>query len=67
VPAAVAFIDGFDLDGYYLFRAIRADRLRRLGRNPEATLAYREAIRRSANAVERAFLTRRRASLDQAG
>ena len=32
--AALALVDGLDLDGYYLFHAIRADLLRRLGRPP---------------------------------
>jgi RNA polymerase sigma-70 factor (ECF subfamily) len=63
--AALALVDGLDLDGYYLFHAIRADLLRRVGRDPDAALAYQAAIDRSENAVEREFLTRRRASLDQ--
>ena len=53
-------VDGLDLDGYYLFHAIRADLLRRLGRNAEAALAYDAAIARSENAAERQFLQRRR-------
>ena len=44
----------------YLFHAIRADLLRRLGRNAEAALAYDAAIARSENAAEREFLQRRR-------
>jgi RNA polymerase sigma-70 factor (ECF subfamily) len=59
----LALVDGLDLDGYYLFHAIRADLLRRLGRNAEAMLAYEAAIARSANAVERDFLERRRETL----
>ena len=61
--AGLALVDGLDLDGYYLFHAIRADLLRRLGRNAEAMLAYEAAIARSANAVERDFLERRRETL----
>ena len=34
--AALALVDGLDLDGYRLFHAIRADLLRRLGRDAEA-------------------------------
>jgi RNA polymerase sigma-70 factor (ECF subfamily) len=56
---ALTLVDGLDLDGYYLFHAIRAELLRRLGRNAEAALAYEAAIARSTNAAERAFLQRR--------
>ena len=52
-----------DLDGYYLFHAVRADLLRRLGRRGEAAAAYDAAIRGTENAAERAFLQRRREAL----
>jgi len=55
--AALALVDRLDLGGYYLFHAIRADLLRRLGRRAEAGVAYESAIARSGNAVERAHLT----------
>jgi RNA polymerase sigma-70 factor (ECF subfamily) len=58
--AALALVDGLDLEGYHLFHAIRADLLRRLGRHAEAALAYEAAIARTGNAAERAFLERRR-------
>ena len=61
--AALTLVDGLDLDGYRQFHAIRADLLRRLGRDPEAVLAYEAAIARSGNATERAFLERRRRAL----
>ena len=61
--AALALVDGLDLDGYRLFHAIRADLLRRLGRDAEAVAAYEAAIARSGNATERAFLERRRREL----
>ncbi len=61
--AALALLEGIDLDGYYLFHAIRADLLRRAGRKGEAALAYAAAIARSDNARERAFLERRRHAL----
>jgi len=61
--AALALIDGLDLDGYHLFHAIRADMLRRLGRDAEAELAYEAAIGRTQNAAERDFLRRRRQAL----
>jgi RNA polymerase sigma-70 factor (ECF subfamily) len=58
--AALAIVDRLDLGHYYLFNAIRADLLRRLGRYPEAALAYDAAIARTGNAAERAFLQRSR-------
>jgi len=61
--AAITLVDGLDLGGFYLFHAIRADLLRRLGRNVEAALAYDAAIARTENAAERDFLQRRRQAL----
>jgi len=58
--AALALVDGLDLDGYHLFHAIRADLLRRLGRDGEAAVAYDAAIARAQNAAELAFLEGRR-------
>jgi RNA polymerase sigma-70 factor (ECF subfamily) len=55
--AALAIVDSLNLSGYYLFHAIRADLLRRLGRAADAAAAYEIAIARSANAAERAYLT----------
>ena len=52
-----------DLDGYHLFHAIRADLLRRAGRDAEAAEAYAAAIDRAENAAERDFLRRRRDGL----
>jgi len=63
--AALTLVDGLDLDGYYLFHAIRADLLRRLGRNAEAALAYEAAIAHTENATERDFLQRSRQALAQ--
>jgi RNA polymerase sigma-70 factor (ECF subfamily) len=60
---ALALVDGLDLGGYHLFHAIRADLLRRLGRDSEAALAYEAAIARTENAAERDFLQRSRQSL----
>jgi len=48
---------------YYLFHAVRADLLRRLGRVSEAALAYESAIALASNAAEREFLQRRRSGL----
>ena len=57
--AALAIVEslrGPDVDGYYLFHAIRADFLRRAGRGADAAQAYRAAIERTANACTRDFL-----------
>jgi RNA polymerase sigma-70 factor, ECF subfamily len=62
---ALALVDGLGLRDYYLFHAIRADLLRRLGRDGEAALAYDAAIAHTGNAAERDFLRRSRASLGQ--
>jgi len=59
---ALALTDTLELDGYHLYHAVRADLLRRLDRDVEAVRAYDAAIARCGNEVERAFLTRRRAS-----
>ncbi len=61
--AALTLVDGLDLGGYHVFHAIRADLLRRLGRNAEAVLAYEAAIARTENATERDFLQRSRQAL----
>jgi RNA polymerase sigma-70 factor, ECF subfamily len=61
--AALTLVDGLDLGGYYLFHAIRADLLRRLGRGAEAALAYEAAIARTHNAAERDFLRHSRRAL----
>jgi RNA polymerase sigma-70 factor (ECF subfamily) len=61
--AGLAAADGLDLADYYLFHAIRADLLRRLGRRDEAEDAYDAAIGLAANAAELSFLERRRRSL----
>ncbi|BAW05430.1 RNA polymerase sigma factor [Nocardia seriolae] len=46
-------------DRGHLFAATRADLLRRLGRNRSAAAQYRAALELTANAGERAYLTRR--------
>jgi RNA polymerase sigma-70 factor (ECF subfamily) len=61
--AALALVDDLGLDAYYLFHAIRADLLRRLGRRDEAAVAYQAAMARTENAAERRFLQRQRDSL----
>jgi RNA polymerase sigma-70 factor (ECF subfamily) len=61
--AALTLVDRLELESYYLFHAIRADLLRRLGRTAEAIAAYRAAAARTDNSAERAFLERRIAAL----
>jgi len=57
--AALTLVDGLGLDRYYLYHAIRADLLRRLGRPGEAARAYSAALALSGNAAERAYLAAR--------
>jgi RNA polymerase sigma-70 factor, ECF subfamily len=61
--AALAEVDGLDLDDFHLLHAVRADLLRRLGRDAEAADAYEKAIALAENVAERDFLLRRRATL----
>ncbi|MGW6828464.1 RNA polymerase sigma factor [Streptomyces massasporeus] len=60
---ALDLLDGLGLDGYYVFHAVRADLLRRLGRNTEAVRDYQAALALTESAAERAFLERRARSL----
>jgi RNA polymerase sigma-70 factor, ECF subfamily len=60
---ALGLVDDLDLDTYYLFHAVRADLLRRLGRDGDAAEAYDAAIARTGNASELAFLRRSRDAL----
>jgi RNA polymerase sigma-70 factor (ECF subfamily) len=48
-----------ELAGYHLLSATRADLLRRLGRQTEAAVAYREALELAATEAERRYLARR--------
>jgi len=61
---ALGILDGLDLESHHMYHAIRADLLRRLGRDVDAAAAYDAAIARSGNAAERAFLDGRRRALD---
>jgi RNA polymerase sigma-70 factor (ECF subfamily) len=56
---ALQILDGLKLDRYHLYHAIRADLLRRLGRDHEATEEYRAALERTDNGAERRFLERK--------
>ncbi|HJS60007.1 MAG TPA: RNA polymerase sigma factor [Vicinamibacteria bacterium] len=61
--AALALVDALDLGSYPLFHAIRADLLRRLGRDVDAARAYAVAIELTENTAQREFLRRRLQSL----
>ncbi len=61
--AALAQLETLELDGYYLFHAIRGDLLERLGRRREAAAAFAAARNRTDNLREREFLDRRRGDL----
>jgi len=52
-------VSELDLPRYHLFHAVRADLLRRLGRNADAAAAYQAAIALCDNAREKDFLQRR--------
>ena len=56
---ALELIDELPLEHYYLFHAIRADLLRRLGHEHQAEAAYRAPIKRTRNAAEIAFMKER--------
>ena len=51
------------LTGYHAYHAVRADLLRRAGRDEEAREAYARAIELAGNAAESAYLRRRRDEL----
>jgi RNA polymerase sigma-70 factor, ECF subfamily len=61
--SALAAIDGLDLDDYYMFHAIRADLLSRVGQNVEASQAYATAAALTSNRAEQTFLERARSAL----
>jgi RNA polymerase sigma-70 factor (ECF subfamily) len=55
---ALALVDELDLDNYHPFHATRADLLRRLSRDSEATAAYERAAAIAPTDAERDFLRR---------
>jgi RNA polymerase sigma-70 factor, ECF subfamily len=59
----LTLVDALELERHQVFHAVRADLLRRLGRDAEAAEAYDAAIALAGNAPERAFLQARRAAL----
>ncbi|MGW2963985.1 RNA polymerase sigma factor [Streptomyces sp. NPDC001220] len=60
---ALALVDALDLDRYHVLHAVRADLLRRLGRDEEAVREYDTAIELADGLPEQAYLRRRRAEL----
>ena len=56
---ALQLIDELPIESYYLYHAIRADLLRRLGHTDQAAAAYRAAIERTGNPAEIAFMNER--------
>src|SRR5581483_5002647 len=63
--AALGLVDELPLERYYLYHAIRADLLRRLGRGDGAAAAYRSAIELTDNAAEVALLQKRLAAVSR--
>jgi RNA polymerase sigma-70 factor (ECF subfamily) len=61
--AALAIVDGLELDDYPYTHSTRAELLRRLGRTPEAADAYRRALALTDRESEARFLRRRLALL----
>jgi RNA polymerase sigma-70 factor, ECF subfamily len=61
--AALALVDGLDLDSYHYLHATRAELLRRLDRHGDARAAYERALELVRCDAERAFLERRLAQL----
>ncbi len=56
--AGLRLLEALQLSRYHLFHSVRADMLRRAGRNAEAAEAYRAAMELCGNAREREFLER---------
>jgi RNA polymerase sigma-70 factor (ECF subfamily) len=63
VEAALALVDGLELDGYHYLHATRAELLRRLERVDEARTAYERALELVHSEAERRFLEQRLAEL----
>jgi RNA polymerase sigma-70 factor (ECF subfamily) len=62
---ALRLVDAIELPHYHLFHAVRADLLSRLGRLAEASAAYRIAIDKCTNQMERDFLVQQYRSINK--
>ena len=62
--AALAIIDGLDLDNYRYLHSTRGEMLARLRRFPEARAAYQRAFALTSDAAEQRWLARRQTELD---
>jgi RNA polymerase sigma-70 factor, ECF subfamily len=65
VEAALALVDGLELDQYHYLHATRAEFLRRLNRVEDARAAYDRALELVHSDAERRFLERRLAELQR--
>jgi RNA polymerase sigma-70 factor (ECF subfamily) len=63
--AALALLDGLELDDYRYYHSTRADLLRRLGRAEEAGAAYARALELTQPGPEQRFLERRLADVSK--
>jgi RNA polymerase sigma-70 factor (ECF subfamily) len=63
IDAALALVDGLELDRYHYLHATRAELLRRLDRPEDARAAYDRALELVHSDAERRFLERRLADL----
>jgi RNA polymerase sigma-70 factor (ECF subfamily) len=63
VEGALAIVDGLELDQYHYLHSTRAELLRRVGRAPDARLAYERALELVHAEAERRFLEQRLAEL----
>ena len=63
--AALALLDGLELDDYRYYHSTRADLLRRLGREDEARAAYTRALELTQPGPEQRFLEMRLAGLSE--
>jgi RNA polymerase sigma-70 factor (ECF subfamily) len=61
--AALVIVEQLELNRHYLFHAVRANLLERLGRRNEAAAAYDSALACDQNLAERTFLERRRRAI----
>jgi RNA polymerase sigma-70 factor (ECF subfamily) len=62
--AALALVEGLELEGYHYLHATRAELLRRLGRDEDARGAYERALELVHADAERSFLQGKLAELD---